>query len=168
MRLFFFCLPGLLLASDLNNDNTYRTENRLFHIERSKNRNIVCYDLNMDATGKPDEKQPLSVYWINREEHPGKQEGLSYIQQQLAYGYTVAEKRNGAIVIGINAAKDRLITVEHDERSYFCRIEINRRPAVLTKIYIKTKTPNSLQVEYVEIEGLDMMTGAPVKERIIP
>jgi hypothetical protein len=157
-----------LRATTPDNDSTYRTENRLFHIERSKNKNIVCYDLNTDATGKPDEKQPLSVYWINREEHPGRLGELSYIQQRLAYGYTVAGKRNEAIIIELNAAKDRLITVEHDEQNYFCRIEINKQPSVLQKIYIKTKTPNSLQVEYVEIEGLDMMTGAPVKERFIP
>ena len=128
----------------------------------------MCYDLNTDITGKPDEKQPLSVYWINREEHHGQRGELSYIQQKLAYGYTVAGKQNGAMIIGLNAAKDRVITVERSEQNYFCRIEINRKPSVLTMIYIKTKTPNSLQVEYVEIEGLDLMTGAPVKERFIP
>ena len=165
---FFCCSSGFLRATTPDNDNTYRTHKRLFHIERSKNKNIVCYDLNADATGKPDEKNPLSVYWINREAHPGRHGELSYIQQKLAYGYTVAGKQNGAIVIGLNAAKDRIITVEHNEQNYFCRIEINRKPSVLTKIYIKTKTPNSLQVEYVEIEGLDLMTGAPVKERFIP
>lgn len=128
----------------------------------------MCYDLNTDVTGKPDEKQPLSVYWINREEHLGKRAELTYIQQKLAYGYTVEGKRNGAIAIGLNAAKDRIITVERNEQNFFCQIEINGKPSILTMIFIKTKTPNSLQVEYIDIEGLDLMTGASVKERYIP
>ena len=164
----FCCSSGLSWAAPDGDDNTYRTENRLFHIERSKNKNIVCYDINADATGKPDEKQPLLVYWINREEHLGQREDLNYIQQKLAYGYTVAGNQKDAIVIGINAAKDRIITIERNEQNYFCRIEINHIPSILTKIYIKTKTPNSLQVEYVEIMGFNLKTGAPVTERIIP
>ena len=127
----------------------------------------MCYDLNTDAAGKPDEKKPLSVYWSHPERHQKGSE-LSYIQQKFAYGYTVTGKRNGAIIIGLNAALDRKITIERNEQKYYCSIDINQKPSVLTKIYIKTKTPNSLQVEYVEIEGLDLMTGAPVKERFIP
>ena len=168
MRLFFFCLPGLLLAFDLDKDDTYPNEKRLFHIERSKNKNMVCYDLNIDLTGKPDEKQPLSVYWINREEHPGRRGELSYIQEKLAYGYTVEGKQSGAIIIGLNAVKNRKITLERKEGKYFCRIEINKQPAVLQKIYVKTKTNHSLQVEYVDIQGINLATGTPVTERFFP
>jgi hypothetical protein len=166
--LFFCCLPELLLASNPSKDDTYPNEKRLFHIERSKNKNIVCYDINTNKTGEPDEKKPLSVYWINREEHPGQQGELSYIQRKLAYGYTVLGKQNGIITIELNAAKNRKITIERNKQGYFCRIEINGQPSVLTKIYIKTKTSNSLQVEYVDVEGFDLVTGTPVTERITP
>ena len=165
---YLYCLSGFLPVALPNDDNTYSTEKRLFHIERSKNRNIVCYDLNTDTTGAPDEKKPLSVYWINREEHPGRRGDLSYIQEKLAYGYTVTGKQNGVIIIELNAVKDRKITVEHNERKFFCRIEINRQPSALQKIYIKTKTNNSLQVEYVDIQGFDLATGLLVTERITP
>jgi len=168
MRLLFCCLSVLLLASDPDRDDTYPTEKRLFHIERSKNRNIVCYDLNTDTTGAPDEKKPLSVYWINREEQPGQYGELSFIQEKLAYGYTVTGKQNGGVSIEMNAVKNRIITIERNEQTYFCRIEINRQPSVLQKIYIKTKTSNSLQVEYVDILGFDLTTGASVTERFFP
>ena len=150
------------------NDNTYSTEKRLFHIERSKNKNIVCYDLNTDVTGIPDEKKPLEVYWINREEHPGRRGKLSFIQEKLAYGYTVKGKQNGIISIELNAAKNRRITIERYEEKYFCRIEINQQPSILQKIYVKTKTNNSLKVEYVDIEGFDLASGASVTERFFP
>ena len=134
MRLFFFCLMGLLLASDLYKDDTYPNEKRLFHIERSKNKNIVCYDLNTDTTGVPNEKRPLSVYWINREEHPGRRGELSLIQEKLAYGYTVLGNQNGIITIELNATKNRKMTIERNGQKYFCRIEINKQPSVLQKI----------------------------------
>ena len=147
-------------------NDTYSTEKRLFHIERSKNKNIVCYDINVSSTGVLNEKKPLSVYWINLEEQ-GQQEELSFIQEKLAYGYTVG-KQNGTVSIELNATKNRKITVEHNGQRYFCRIEINHRPSVLQKIYVKTKPNNSLQVEYVELHGLDLATGAPVTERFFP
>jgi hypothetical protein len=166
--LFFCCLSGHSFAAEPNKDNTYSTENRMFHIERSKNKNIVCYDLNTNEKGDLDEKNPLSVYWINREAHPGQRHELSYIQEKLAYGYTVAGKHNGVIAIELNATQKKKITIEHNEQTYFCRIEINRKPSILQKLYVKTKTPNSLQVEYVEIQGIDLATGASVTERFFP
>ena len=153
-------------APEMN--DSYIEDNRLFHIERSKNKNIVCYDINTDATGVPDEKKPLTVYWINREEHPGRRGELSYIQEKLAYGYTVKGKQNGVVAVELNAAKNRKITIERNEEKYFCRIEINNQPSVLQKICVKTKTNNSLQVEFVDIQGFDLATGASVTERFFP
>ena len=150
------------------NDNTYGTEKRLFHIERSKNKNIVCYDLNIDTAGVPDEKKPLTVYWINREEHPGQRDELNFIQERFAYGYTVKGKQNGIISIELNAAKNRTITIERNQDKYVCMIEINKRPSVLQKLYVKSKPNNSLQVEYVDIHGFDLTTGASVTERFFP
>ena len=168
MKLFFFCLTGILLASAPTNDETYPNENRLFHIERSKNRNIVCYDLNTGTAGVPDEKKPLSVYWMNREEHQGRRGELSFIQEKLAFGYTVTGKQNGMVFIELNAAKNRQIIIERHGEKYFCRMEINQQPAVLQKLYVKTKTNNSLHVEYVDIHGFNPTTGATVTERFFP
>ncbi len=166
--LIFYCLPGFSSTSSPDENDTYSTENRLFHIERSKNRNIVCYDLNVDAIGVPDEKMPLSVYWVNREEHPGQHGSLSYIQQKLAYGYTVIGKQNGVITIELNAVKNKKVTIEQNDQKYICQTEINKQPSALLKIYVKTKTSNSLQVEYVDIQGVNLATGTPVTERITP
>jgi hypothetical protein len=161
----FPCFSSVL-SPDKN--DIYSTEKRLFHIERSKNKNIVCYDLNTGTTGVLDEKKPLSVYWINREEHPGRHGELSFIQEKLAYGYTVAGKQNGIVTIELHAAKNRIITIERNEQKYFCRIEINQQPSILQKIYVKTKANNSLQVEYVDIHGFDLSTGTSVTERFFP
>ena len=162
------CLPAFSLVIDPGEDDTYNTETRMFHIERSKNRNIVCYDLNLDVMNSPDKESPLSVYWINREEHPGRHGDMSYIQKKLAYGYDVVGKQNGAITIVLNAVKNRKITIEQNKKKYICRMDINNKSSVLSKIYVKTRPSNSLQVEYVDIHGYNLETGVVVTERIIP
>ena len=42
-----------------------------FHIARSLNRNLVCYDANQ-TNAKLDSQEPIKVYWLNREKEPGK------------------------------------------------------------------------------------------------
>ena len=162
------CLPAFSSVINLGEDDTYNTETRMFHIERSKNRNIVCYDLNLDAMNYPDKESPLSVYWINREEHPGRHGTMSYIQQKLAYGYAVVGKQNGVITIVLNAVKNRKITIEQNNNKYICRMDISNQSSALSKVYVKTKASNSLQVEYVDIQGYSLETGIVVTERIIP
>ena len=164
--LLSFCLFSGY-AQQPESGDLYLTETRLFHIERSKNRNIVCYDLNPSLSGKPDEKEPVNVYWVNRETNPGQQSELSSIQKKLAFGYTVVNKSDGAITIEINALKKRRVSIVQDEKAnYFCRMEINSQSAVLRKIYVKTLESNSMQVKYVDVSGNSLATGLPVTERI--
>ena len=168
--LVFNFVPFLCYSSELQpeSNDAYSVENRLFHIERSVNRNIVCYDINLDRAGVPDEKRPMSVYWINREERAGQRGELSFIQERFAYGYSVTGKRNGVIIIALNAVKNREITIEHNGEKYFCKLNINNSPSALHKIFVKTKPNNSIQVEYVDIHGFELATGVIMVERIFP
>lgn len=68
-------------SRDTDPNSTYPTPDRLFHIARSLNRNLVCYDANQ-TNGKLDTKEPIKVYWLNREMEPGKTNGLSFIQKK--------------------------------------------------------------------------------------
>ena len=64
--LFLLLLPLCALHADNHTGNTYPTAERLFHIARSANRNLVCYDVNL-VHGRVDAKSPIKVYWVNRE-----------------------------------------------------------------------------------------------------
>lgn len=159
---FLLILPFQLLAdSDANEHSDYR----LFHVERSKNKNIVCYDVNVNGTGL-NTSEPINVYWINREERVGARDGLSAIQKRLAFGYKVKSKDDTSAQIAINACSDRIIRVEKDTDSYKCFTQINHQDAVLSKIYVKTKESNSLSVEYVELSGTSLASGKSISERI--
>ena len=66
-----FLWAGACLCMAETEGNLYLTPQRLFHISRSINRNLVCYDVNL-VGGKLDKEKPLSVYWVNREERMGE------------------------------------------------------------------------------------------------
>ncbi|MDR3245170.1 MAG: DUF4833 domain-containing protein [Prevotellaceae bacterium] len=166
-KIVFLCLLCLFLSAFKAEDDTYTTGKRLFYIERSKNKNIVCYDFNVGKDGKLDKNTPVVVYWINREEYPGKRGELSYIQRKMAYGYTIAGKQEKSVTIELNALPDRQVIIEEDEpQLYSGKIMINKQLSILHKIYVKTRSSNSLTVEYVEISGVSVQTGLPISERI--
>ncbi len=164
---FGIALACLLLSYSLQADdgNTYLTSNRLFHVERSKNKNIVCYDVEVNATGAWDSSNPVKVYWVNREERPGEQNGLSYIQRKLAFGYKTVSHSTTSATIAINACSDRPIRIVKQQLSYVCVTSINNQELTLRKIYVKTKDSNSMKVEYVELYGVNS-NGEQVVERI--
>jgi len=165
--LFTLFLCSMVIFPDqlYSQDNSYPTENRLFHIERSKNRNLVCYDINL-VDGKLANKDPLSIYWINREDNPGEKKGLTAIQKKLAYGYKLISQDETTCEVSLSAYSGRNITIEKLDNKYVCTIMINNEPAILTFLYVKAKESNSLSVEYVELHGTSIETKQPVSEQI--
>ncbi|MDH6341782.1 hypothetical protein M2480_000761 [Parabacteroides sp. PFB2-12] len=166
-RLFVWLL-SVLVFLPLNlkgQDNFYPTDNRLFHIERSKNKNLVCYDVRL-TDGKFDTKNPLEVYWIDREKTPGKRKGLTAIQRRMAYGYKLITSDNESAEVTLTAYPGRVLTIRKEHDQYVCLIQINNRQAILQSLYVQANPNNSLQVEYVELHGKDRETGEQLTERV--
>lgn len=57
----------------------------LFHIGRSRDANLIKYDINLNSNGTINTEKPINVYWI-KYTNGSKVEGLSYIQEKWAYG----------------------------------------------------------------------------------
>ena len=163
--IFILCLPFICYAANNPDDNTYETPARLFHIARSVNKNLVCYDVNLQ-NGKINSKAPFKVYWVNREEHPGKTNGLSYIQRKLAYGYKVVSTSGNRCVCTLSAYPKRPLTLTHKTTGYVCLVKINNETAVLQSLYVKAHPHNPLKVEYVELRGTSLTTHEPVTEKV--
>ncbi|MCD7935910.1 MAG: DUF4833 domain-containing protein [Tannerellaceae bacterium] len=141
------------------------SENRLFHIERSKNRNMVCYDVNV-VDGKLDTKKPLEVYWVNQEEKPGQVNGLSAIEKRFAYGYKTVSRGDDYSEVTLTAYPGRVLMVKQHASGYICTVEIDGVPAILKKLYVQAKAGNSLSVEYVELFGIAIDSGEELSERV--
>ena len=144
-------------------------DRHLFVIARSKNANIVCYDLNKDAKGLANKERPLRVYWINKTDHPGEESPLNYIQDKFAYGYSSKVLAGGAFEISLVAFPDRKLILEPDGKNgYRARVMISGKPSLLKKIFVQAKPGNSLKVAWVDIYGIDIQTGKSLTERITP
>ncbi len=167
-RLGRVCLVSLLISLScplFAQENTYPTAERLFHIERSKNRNLVCYDVNL-VDGKLNTKKPLVIYWIDREEEPGLRKELNALQRQMAYGYKLFSEGDDSAELTLTAYSERVLTVRKMGEKYVCLITIDGRQCVLHHLYVKAKSGNSLSVEYVELFGISVDTRREVTERI--
>ena len=160
------CLFPVRMAAAEPEGNLYLTPERLFHISRSVNRNLVCYDVNL-VDGKLDEDEPLNVYWVNREERMGEKNGLNFFQRKMAYGYKVVSRSENSYVCSLAAYPDRKLTIAKKGTDYVCYITINNQRSILRTLYVDVSPKNPLNVHYVELRGVSAETGQPLTERIM-
>ena len=114
-------------------ENTYPTTERLFHIARSTNKNLVCYDVNLE-NGKLNTKSPLNVYWVNREERPGETNGLSFFQKKMAYGYKLISEGNDYSEVTLTAYAGKKLKICKQDSKYVCMTMIDNQPAILESL----------------------------------
>lgn len=161
---------AILCSFTIFSENANDDDKRIFFIARSKNANIVCYDLNVDKKGLVVEDKPINVYWINKTDHPGERSGLSYIQNKMAYGYDSRYMGKGSYEISLVAFPGRKLFLEKGTKGegYYGRMLINGRQAVLSRIFVQAKPESFLKVAWIELTGTDMENGKTLTERIIP
>ncbi|MDD6209096.1 MAG: DUF4833 domain-containing protein [Bacteroidales bacterium] len=162
VALLLFSFAFVAEASD-SEGNTYPTPNRLFYIARSVNKNLVCYDVNLE-NGELNTRDPLNIYWVNREEHPGETNGLSYFQRKMAYGYKLVSAGNDSCVVTLTAYPDKELTICRQGSKYVSITTIDNQSAILKSLYVKADPNNPLSVEYVELQGVSVNTGQPLTE----
>jgi hypothetical protein len=138
---------------------TQRT--RLFVIERSKNKNIVCYDL----VRPPDQatRALLDVYW-RMNQNRGERSELTLFERDLAYGYRVVSEK--PLKFALKPAPERAIEVVTEGGQHRAQTAISGAMATLESVYVKTREGGiAPQVLYVELRG-HLPNGSAVTERI--
>ncbi len=170
VRLFIVLLMSLIFASGswltfaLSSSKT----NHLFIVERSKNKNLVQYDVRLTENDDILDSNPVSVYWVLEN---GRQRDLNLIQRRFAYGIDSCEKldKNKFRVVLV-ALKDREVIIEKMDGSFRAIIVINGKPSVLERVYVESRERaiGLPRVIYVDLFGRTKETGLPVNERIVP
>ncbi len=159
--IFTFLFSSTFALPSTKNDH-------LFIIERSKNKHLVQYDVQLTENDDILDSNPVSVYWVLEN---GKQRDLNAIQRRLAYGIDSFEKldKNRFRVVFV-ALKDREVIVEKMQGAFRAVLAISGTPSVLERIYVESK--ESLvglpRVLYVDLFGRSKETGLPIQERIVP
>lgn len=140
----------------------------LFFIERSKNKNLVHYDIRLTRNSSLADIKPVNVYWVLEN---GRREELNPIERKYAYGIVHQEKLDQNKFKVILAGLKKLeIVVEKMNDSFKAMVSINGTESVLEKIYIKSEEKrNGLpKVLYIDLFGRTKETGLPISERIVP
>lgn len=138
---------------------------RLFHVLRSLNSNIVCYDIQLTGSGLNMQK-PIKVYWINNETKPARTKELNAVERKMAFGYKVISASVSTAKVALAAYPGRPITVTKRGNTWVALININGKECVLTEIYVKSK--GTMSVEYLELRGKATVGGAVMKEKLKP
>ncbi len=143
-----------------------KTEKSLFFIQRNLNKHTIVYDLNLKEDGSLNENEPIDNYW-KQYASTGQRRELSWLESWLAYGYRIKEKTTNSLKIKLRAHKERFIELRKAGDKWMAVIPINGEESYLTNIYAYADESGILpDVKHVDIYGINIKTGAKVKERI--
>jgi hypothetical protein len=161
VRILLACLllaPGLAAA---------QSTREIFHIERSKNKNVVRYDARIDKDGHLDAKEPVVSYWLGPD---GKRWSVTLVDRTFFYGFTVRKDRGGDFWhLTIAAAKGRPMKLYLKDGQPLAEGRIAGVTALLKKFFVQFKENTPLSgVSYVDLIGVDAKTGEPRQERVVP
>ncbi len=141
----------------------------LFKIERSKNANIVQYDVQLTPGGKLFQKEPVIAYWIRLAED-GRERELTSFQRKWYYGFkTKYDVVSNSAIVEMVAGSAREIKVCEVEGVYRGEIRIDGKPAFLEKIFVTSiKSGLYRKVTSIELYGKDTKTGVDCYEKLTP
>ena len=165
--LMIFISAALLIpVESLSKD---RQVQHLFKIERSKNANIVQYDVQMKADGRLDPKKPVVAYWV-RHAKEGQKEDLKWIERNFAYGFrTKYNGKTNTASMEMVAKINREINVLEVQGEYRAETIIDGQSAYLEKIFIISKGKGaSTKMTSMELFGKDVKTGENRYEKFKP
>lgn len=140
---------------------------RLFYIEKSTNKNIVCYDANINADGTINEKAPVTAYWLMNEED-GRRENLSWIERKKAFGFSFEKNADGEFVITPNADEDWKLKLSAENGEPKAELPINGKPSIVHKVFLQVDQGMLLpSVKAVELFGKCPKSGSAMYEKKI-
>ena len=142
----------------------------LFAINRSKNKNIVNYDVCKTKDGAVDPDTPLVAYWVLRAED-GRRESLSWLERQFGYGFSIlSDVGRDGFKMKLKAFPKRSLEVRRTRAHGFrAFVKIAGKRASLTSLYVKSTDGGAMpRVEYVDVFGTDIASGEAVRERLLP
>lgn len=140
--------------------------NHLFYLQRTPNKNTIMCELNYEK-GKLVDDEPVHVYWLRYTENGEKAE-LNFVQRKFAYGMKCNKIKDGRYQIYfVSYKKFKMELKPGTDKKYHAFATINNKESILTRIYLHINGGSfwSPNVEYVDVTGVDPVSGQVVKER---
>lgn len=135
----------------------------VFVVERNKNANRVCYDVNLQ-NGSLCLKEPLKSYWMGE----GWTDGLTFLDRKMAFGVKILSTEKDKASVHLTAYKDLIINICKRGGKWVGIVRLHGHEMVLQKLFAQMKAPLYIRCEYVDVYGIDTTTGEKRRERIMP
>jgi len=142
--------------------------NQLFYLQRDPNINTIICQLNLNDKGQVNKEQPVNVFWMRYGDKAEKKE-LNYIQRKFAYGIQAKDLGNDQFELNFVSSKKLLLLLKKSTTGkYQVFTKVNNKNIQVDRIFLRIDggTFWSPNVEYVQIEGVDVTTSNSVIERI--
>lgn len=162
---------SLLINAQENYPIPVTTDNMLFYLQRSFNRNTIIYALNKLPDGSVNNKNPINVYWIRYHEQ-GQIAELSFLQSK-AFGVKckVSDRAKNSFIIHFNYFDKREIHLSKSATGdYKAIVSINHEPAELVSAFIQSESSSTgmpQSFKFIEFRGTSLTTGKTISEKIL-
>ena len=142
---------------------------QLFYLQRDPNTNTVVYQLNVNEAGQLDEDEPINIFWLRYQEQ-GQRKPLNFIQRRFAYGFTSKKLAPNKYELKF-AAYGKLplyLMKSGSDNTFHVFVTVANTQIQLERVYLRIEggtfwVPN---VRYIELQGLNTATHAPVSKRL--
>ena len=142
----------------------------LFKIDRSRDQDIVVYDVRLDSQGKLDTSSPISVYW-KKLSRDGIFEPLTGIQKKFGYGIKFQRIGEYSAEFKFVSSLDRIFELRKSGDDHYRVYTFSEGNKVEVKrLYIHFEDDSFWfpEISRIELVGLDTDKGSMVYESIIP
>lgn len=142
----------------------------LFKIDRSRDPDIVVYDVRLDSQGKLDTSSPISVYW-KKFTRDSIFEPLSGIQKKFGYGIKFQNINEHSADFKFVSSLDRKFELRKSGNNHYKVYTYSEGNKVEVKslfIHFKDDSFWFPEISRIELVGLDTEKGSMVSESIIP
>ena len=143
----------------------------LFNIERSKDPDEIIYITNLDENGYLNQEFPVKALWLRKSEN-NMIEPLTRIQKRFAYG--IKELDSGLAQskewhFQLAAYKNRTFILKRNPDNQYNVFTLSGNSEIAVKrIFIKFDGGSFLSptISYVELNGVDILSGKEITETI--
>jgi len=156
--------------------------NTLLIVRRSKNKNVVLYQANLNEDGTYNESEPVKAFWLKIEPsyiekrrkggYTDDRQGLNFLERQMGYGFSVQKTSPNAWLITFVSLPSRagVVTLDKQGKPVLYATTKEGKKAIITEWYVDA-TENFIgypTVKSVAVTGKLLETGEDIKEVLTP
>lgn len=143
----------------------------LFKIERSRDADVVYYQINLNTAQKLNIDEPLDIFWIKHTDK-NQREPLTRIQRRWSYGIKYLSTSPESIVFQFRATGTRDFILQQTENNlqYKVYTQVNGKIMQFEKMYIHFGNDSFLNpaIDKIDLHVSDPDTGIKKVDTFIP